>query len=86
MRWNISLENVAYIGDDLGDLECIQHAGVSFCPADAVSEILKQTDYICKFEGGAGAVREVCELVLAINARVTAASPPAIHDKSRITE
>ena len=85
-RWNISLKNVAYVGDDLGDLECMKHVGVSFCPADAIPEILKQADYKCKCGGGAGAVREVCELVLAINARVIAASPPAIADKSRNTE
>lgn len=76
-RWNISLENVAYVGDDLGDLECIKHAGASFCPADAATEIIKKADYICKNEGGSGAVREVCDMILSINERVTTTHPSA---------
>lgn len=66
-QWDISLENIAYVGDDLGDLECIRAVGASFCPADAVPEILNAADYICKHPAGGGAVREVCDLILKIN-------------------
>jgi len=66
-QWHVPLENIAYVGDDLGDLECLYHAGASFCPADAVPEILKAADYVCKNAGGAGAVREVCDLILKMN-------------------
>lgn len=49
---------IAYIGDDLNDLECIRYCGYTACPADAVPEVLNAVDYICKRDGGRGAVRE----------------------------
>ena len=60
---SISLENVAYIGDDLGDLECLQHVGFSAAPNDAVEEIRDNIHFKCLKNGGAGAVREVCDLI-----------------------
>jgi len=63
-RWNIALGDMAYIGDDLGDLECLNPVGVAFCPADSVPEILEHVHYVCKGRGGHGAVREVCDLIL----------------------
>ena len=49
---------IAYIGDDLNDMDCIHYCGFTACPADAVSEVLETVDYVCKREGGRGAVRE----------------------------
>jgi N-acylneuraminate cytidylyltransferase len=63
-RWGIALQDIGYIGDDLSDLECLSRVGSAFCPADAVSEILRQAHYICERAGGHGAVREVCDLIL----------------------
>ena len=57
-RLGISPEEIAYIGDDLNDLDCIRACGFTACPADAVPEVLKAVDYVCKKEGGRGAVRE----------------------------
>jgi N-acylneuraminate cytidylyltransferase len=71
-RWDISLRNIAYIGDDLSDLECLRHAGTAFCPADSVPEILQKAQYVCRNAGGKGAVREACELILKVNAAVVA--------------
>lgn len=51
-------EEIAYIGDDLNDLDCIRYCGYTACPADAVPEVLDAVDYVCKREGGRGAVRE----------------------------
>lgn len=70
-RWDIALQNFAYIGDDLSDLESMKYVGTAFCPADSVSEILKQTHYTCKHLGGNGAVREVCDVILKMNAAAT---------------
>lgn len=53
-----SSEKIAYIGDDLNDLDCIRYCGVTGCPNDAVDEVKKKVGYICKREGGRGAVRE----------------------------
>ena len=59
----IAREEIAYIGDDLNDLECMQYCGFSACPADAVPEIQRVVQYVCKRNGGRGAVREFVELL-----------------------
>ena len=51
-------EEIAYIGDDCNDLDCIRACGFTACPADAVPEVLAAVDYVCKKDGGRGAVRE----------------------------
>lgn len=60
----IGLANVVYIGDDVSDLDCMKAAGFAACPANAVETIRDISHYICKHPGGAGAVREVCELLI----------------------
>jgi N-acylneuraminate cytidylyltransferase len=60
----IGLNNVAYVGDDVSDLECMKAAGFAACPSDAVESVRSVSHYICKYPGGAGAVREVCELLI----------------------
>lgn len=62
--WQIPIANMGYMGDDLCDLECLMHVGYSFCPADAVPELLQQVHYVCTKPGGHGAVREVCDLIV----------------------
>jgi 3-deoxy-D-manno-octulosonate 8-phosphate phosphatase (KDO 8-P phosphatase) len=62
---NISLENVAYIGDDTNDLEVLKMAGLSACPADAVIQIKQIVDYITDSRGGYGAFRDFAELIIA---------------------
>lgn len=57
-------DNVAYIGDDINDLECMKIAGWSGCPADAENEVKKIADFISNKKGGNGAVREFCEWLL----------------------
>lgn len=56
-----SLENVAFIGDDLPDLSCIKEikfaGGLTGCPADSSDELLAQCDFISAHNGGEGAVR-----------------------------
>lgn len=63
-RWDISLRNIAYIGDDLSDLECLENVGLAFCPADSVSDALQRVHYTCDHSGGNGAVREACDFIL----------------------
>lgn len=58
---NTSPEEIAYIGDDLNDLECIEFCGATACPADSVSDVLREVDYICNANGGKGAIREFIE-------------------------
>lgn len=54
----IELSEVAYMGDDLNDLECMKLVGVRGCPADAVQEIKEVSDIVTCSRGGYGAVRE----------------------------
>lgn len=60
----ISLRNVAYIGDDLNDLEVIQMVGYGCCPADSVEDVKNAADYIAKSSGGEGVIREIAEQIL----------------------
>ena len=56
------LSSVAYVGDDLLDLQCIepisQDGGFTACPADAAEEVKAAVNYVCKRNAGNGAVRE----------------------------
>lgn len=66
-EYNLNYSNVAYIGDDIPDLSIIEKVGFSACPANAVEDVKKKVDYICKNNGGDGAVREFCEKILLTN-------------------
>ncbi len=61
----IEPHNVAYIGDDVGDIELMKRVGFPVAVADAVEETKAAAAYITKAKGGRGAVREVVELLLA---------------------
>ena len=56
--------DVAYMGDDVLDLPVITRAGLSASPSDAVDEVRTRVDYVSRASGGAGAARELVELVL----------------------
>ena len=62
---NDRLDEVAYIGDDLPDLEVMmavkEAKGLVGCPADAVEAVKSVADYVCEKSGGDGAVREFIE-------------------------
>lgn len=62
---NINIKDVAYIGDDINDLELLKEVGISACPSDAVS-LIKKIDgiIILNSKGGDGAVREFIERIL----------------------
>jgi len=62
--WNLPLEAIAFMGDDLNDLPCLEAVGYAFCPRDAVTEVQAVSDYITSRRAGRGAVREVCDLLL----------------------
>ena len=61
---NITWENIAYIGDDINDLEGIKKARVSAVPADAWIKDHNCHDYTCTRNGGDGAVREFIEKII----------------------
>lgn len=61
---NLSLGQVAYIGDDLNDIPALQRVGLAIAVANAVKEVKKEADFITKRKGGEGAVREAITLIL----------------------
>jgi YrbI family 3-deoxy-D-manno-octulosonate 8-phosphate phosphatase len=61
---NIKAENVIYLGNDLNDLPCFEIAGWSVAVADAYPEVLRAADFVLTKNGGHGAIRELCEIVL----------------------
>lgn len=57
-------EQVAYIGDDLTDVVIMHRVGFGVATANARGEVKREAHYVTKAPGGAGAVREVIELIL----------------------
>ena len=60
-KYNAAPEEIAYIGDDLNDLECIEFCGVTACPVDAVEKVKKTVNLVCNKKAGEGAVRDFIE-------------------------
>ena len=60
----VTCDEVAYIGDDIGDICLLKEVGIPFVVADAASEILLYAIYKTEAKGGFGAVREVTDLLL----------------------
>ncbi len=63
-KFNVEFVNVAYIGDDVNDLPCMQLCGLSACPSDAVKGVKEQVDYISSYKGGEGAVRDLVDYIV----------------------
>ncbi len=62
--YNISPEEVVFIGDDLGDKEALELVGLGCCPADAVDAVKAVANHVTKAAGGCGVIREVVEMIL----------------------
>jgi len=60
----IPLANIAYIGDDDNDLVALELAGISASPSDATDGAKNRADFILSRNGGGGAVRELCDMIL----------------------
>jgi len=62
----VALEDVAYVGDDLNDLEALKAVGLPIAVADAVPQVRKAARWVTTRRGGDAAVREVCDALLAV--------------------
>ena len=60
----LAMDQVCFIGDDLQDLSLLKVVGLPVTVSDAVREVREVARYITEKNGGCGAVREVCELIL----------------------
>ncbi len=63
-KYNLSYEEISYMGDDLPDVCVLEKVGLACCPADAVDEVKELCNFISTKNGGKGAVRELCDFVL----------------------
>lgn len=68
-KYGLTLNQIAYVGDDVNDVEALQNVGFAAAPADAVPPVLKVVHYVCRKKGGEGAVREVADMILAGQAK-----------------
>jgi len=55
---------VAYLGNDVNDLECLRYAGTAIAVSDAQAEVKAIARLVTQAKGGEGAVREVCDLIV----------------------
>ena len=60
----LSVAECAYMGDDWIDLPLLNRVGLSLAPANAVATVRERVHFVTSREGGKGAVREVCDLIL----------------------
>ena len=67
-RWknNLNLEDkqICVCGDDIADLAILKQAGFSCAPQNATSEVKCIVDYVSKFKGGEGSIRDICNIIL----------------------
>ena len=73
LKWmanrNIEPQSLAYMGDDILDLDAMAHSALRACPNDAVSEVKAIANYISPRPGGKACVRDLIELVLKVQNR-----------------
>ena len=63
-KYQLSLNEIAYIGDDVNDIELLKIVGLSAVPNDAIMKAKKVSHYVCKSSGGKAAFREFADLIL----------------------
>ena len=90
LRRGLSLDEIAFMGDDLNDLPALRRAGFAVAPANAVPEVRAAAHLVTPRAGGAGAVRDAIEAILhargdwtfacdAYLLSLSAPSPSAVH-------
>lgn len=68
LRRGLRREEVCAVGDDLPDLAMFEEAGLKVAVCDAVKKVREEADIITRKRGGRGAIRELCEWILASRA------------------
>ncbi|WP_338151271.1 HAD-IIIA family hydrolase [Persephonella sp. IF05-L8] len=68
-KFNITDEEILYVGDDLVDIPILKRVGFPVCVKDAVNELKDLVVYVTRKKGGEGAVREIAELILKLQGK-----------------
>ena len=63
-KYDFGFDEVVYIGDDINDIPLLKKVGFSCCPFDAIEEVKKVVNHVCKAKGGEGVVREVVDIIV----------------------
>ena len=63
-NYDVTPEQVVYIGDDINDLELLKIVGLSVTPNDGIADAKKICDYVCKTDGGHGVFREIADMII----------------------
>ncbi|RKX20369.1 MAG: 3-deoxy-D-manno-octulosonate 8-phosphate phosphatase [Candidatus Zixiibacteriota bacterium] len=63
-KYNLDDENIAFVGNDLTDVNVMRQCGLAFTVPVSPSIVLKSADFITKKSGGAGVAREVLDMIL----------------------
>ncbi|MDE6268231.1 MAG: HAD hydrolase family protein [Muribaculaceae bacterium] len=63
-RYGLKEDQVVYVGDDIPDIECMRHVGLSVAPSDAAPEVKAIARYISPVNGGYGVARDIIEQVM----------------------
>ena len=81
-----SLDQLAYIGDDLNDLDLLEtvgQVGLTAAPADAMPRVRDAVHYVCDAPGGRGAFREFAEWLLGLRGQPSSEASHAKRDPDR---
>ena len=65
-NYNLDVNKILYMGDDIPDMRVMKEVGLSSCPSDAVPEIKNISNYISDKRGGKGCVRDIIEQTLKV--------------------
>ena len=60
----ISIKNVAFVGNDINDMDAMEIVEITFCPSDSHESIKKLSSYNLQAKGGEGVVREIFQLII----------------------
>lgn len=82
---NLSMDVIAYVGDDLNDIPAMQRAGFVFAVNDACDYVRRNADYVLSKSGGHGAVREAIDLILDAKVGLATVITQYINDADHVT-
>jgi 3-deoxy-D-manno-octulosonate 8-phosphate phosphatase (KDO 8-P phosphatase) len=68
-EFNLTDQEIAYMGDDIPDIPVLKVAGLSACPQDAVIDVKSVVDYQSPFDGGKTCVRDIIEQTLRVQGK-----------------
>jgi 3-deoxy-D-manno-octulosonate 8-phosphate phosphatase (KDO 8-P phosphatase) len=70
LRFGIGLDEIAFVGNDNNDVECMENVGLPIAVIDAYPKAISAAKYITKKHGGNGAVREICAMFISAHSGV----------------